>query len=63
MEALLNDIESTRCHIGVIGALLERCSWDSEPSIRPNMILKHMTLQSFTNFISSLNLKEVGFLL
>ncbi|CAG9534491.1 unnamed protein product [Cercopithifilaria johnstoni] len=58
METLLNDIESTRCHIGIIGALLERCSWDSEPAIRPNMIVKHMTLQSFTNFISSLNLKE-----
>ncbi|KAL3998511.1 E3 ubiquitin-protein ligase UBR4 family protein [Acanthocheilonema viteae] len=58
METLLNDIESTRCHIGIIGALLERCSWDSEPAIRPNMIVKHMTLQLFSNFISSLNLKE-----
>ncbi|EFO26755.2 hypothetical protein LOAG_01731 [Loa loa] len=58
METLLNDIESTRCHIGIIGAFLERCSWDSEPATRPNMILKHMTLQSFTNFLSSLNLKE-----
>ncbi|MCP9258029.1 hypothetical protein DINM_001193 [Dirofilaria immitis] len=58
METLLNDIESTRCHIGIINALMERCSWDSEPAIRPNMILKHMTLQSFTHFISSLNLKE-----
>uniref|UniRef100_A0A158Q763 UBR-type domain-containing protein n=1 Tax=Elaeophora elaphi TaxID=1147741 RepID=A0A158Q763_9BILA len=50
MGTLLNDIESTRCHIGIIGALLERCSWDSEPTIRPNMIVKHMTQQSFTNF-------------
>uniref|UniRef100_A0A915PMF8 UBR-type domain-containing protein n=1 Tax=Setaria digitata TaxID=48799 RepID=A0A915PMF8_9BILA len=58
METLLNDIESTRCHIGIVGALLEKCSWDSEPAIRPNMILKHMSLQSFTHFVSSLNLKE-----
>ncbi|KAK6106256.1 E3 ubiquitin-protein ligase UBR4 family protein [Brugia pahangi] len=58
METLLNDIESTRCHIGIIRAFLEKCSWDSEPNIRPNMILKHMTVQSFTSFMSSLNLKE-----
>ncbi|EJW88782.1 hypothetical protein WUBG_00304 [Wuchereria bancrofti] len=58
METLLNDIESTRCHIGIIRAFLEKCSWDSEPAIRPNMILKHMTVQSFTSFMSSLNLKE-----
>ncbi|VDO39521.1 unnamed protein product [Onchocerca flexuosa] len=58
METLLNDIESTRCHIGIISALMERYSWDSEPTIRPNMILKHMTLQSRFREVISIFLQD-----
>lgn len=59
MDALLNEIESTRCQISIIVALLERCSWDSEPSVRPNMLFKHLSREAFTNLVVSLNLKEV----
>ncbi|VDM95152.1 unnamed protein product [Thelazia callipaeda] len=58
IDTLLNDIELTRCQVGIITVLMEKCSWDSEPSIRPNMLLKHMSRQAFAQFMSSLNLKE-----
>ncbi|VDM43637.1 unnamed protein product [Toxocara canis] len=56
--ALLRDIEADRCEIGILVTLMEKESWNSEPIMRPNMLLKHITPERFRQFMVDMHFDE-----
>lgn len=56
---LVQDIETTRCQIEIIGKLIESRSLEFEPPSKPNMYLKYISRETFAQFMNSLSLKEV----
>ncbi|MFH4977697.1 hypothetical protein AB6A40_004406 [Gnathostoma spinigerum] len=58
MKALLKDIESTRCELSIVHKFMEKCCWESDPGIRPSMLLQHVTSEALTQFMASMRLDE-----
>lgn len=57
--ALLRDIESERCEIAMLVTLMEKESWESEPVMRPNMLLRHISQERFRQFMIEMRFDEV----
>uniref|UniRef100_A0A0M3HTT2 UBR-type domain-containing protein n=1 Tax=Ascaris lumbricoides TaxID=6252 RepID=A0A0M3HTT2_ASCLU len=56
--ALLRDIESERCEIAMLVTLMEKESWESEPVMRPNMLLRHISQERFRQFMIEMRFDE-----